>query len=110
MQIFQMSPKQMKRWERTRAKGKSRYLILNSLWISLFLIAAYFIVVFVFFLLTSQPLDTFFVAYGDTIQSRLFVIVLISCVYSILSWRRDENAYRDNLTSQPQEEEPTESE
>ncbi len=95
-----MNPRLIKSWERTRNKGKVRFLIFFSFWLTLFMTVAMFLPDLVI-------MESFTIGY---VLYRIILMLAVSVTGGLVVWSINESRFTKAIASQPQEEEPTQSE
>ena len=92
-----MNPRMLKSWERIRNKGKVRFLLFSSFWIMLGIA----LLVFLPDLLIRESSN-----FGY-IFSRIILMLALSVAFGSFVWSINESRFKKSIASQPQEEEPT---
>jgi len=95
-----MNPKTMSKWERIRAKGKTRYVVIRTV----IVYPLVFTAALINHLITGAPIFSLDNALEGLLLT-CFVILLLP-----RAWSHLERQYQEALASQPQEDEQTESE
>ena len=98
----------MKRWERKRAKGKPRFVILFSLWFLAWWGST--LVLLSVFVRLQAGLPLSIELTNIDWAGGIGMLIGLPVLVSFLMWSGNEQQYKKALASQPQEEEPTESE